>query len=165
MAENKVTEQSAPALEWGKMHEATAIAEYTMETGRDVKPAPFVNLDGWPIGASPDGLVGDDGLIEVKCPYSMGGFSRYVSDGYESAKDQVQGQMWITGRAWCDFVAYDPRNAEFRQLHVVRVERHEPYIAELQRKVFAFAQHIIDGTDPEGSKFHDPMSDQPINLF
>lgn len=150
------TEQTAPALEWGKTYERRAIANYSLATGLDYEPAPFMRLAGdLPIGASCDALIGDDGLAEAKCPYSMDGFDRYVRDGVGSVKWQALGQLWVTGRAWCDVVIYDPRRAEHFQLHIVRLvaAEHADDLALLRLKVTAFSRHLLDGTEPEGSKF------------
>ena len=149
------TEQSAPALEWGKLHERKALAIYSLETGRDHEPAPFLRLEGAPIGASCDAFVGVDGLAEAKCPYSMDGFDRYVRDGVGSVKWQALGQLWVSDRDWCDVVIFDPRRAEYDQLHIVRLDRSD-YAADielLQARVIEFAQYLVAGTEPQGAKF------------
>jgi len=150
------TETTAAALQWGKDYEARALATYTIETGNDCRPAPFMRLDpSIPIGASCDAFVGDDGLAEAKCPYSMDGFDRYVREGVGSVKWQALGQLWITGRQWCDVVIFDPRRAEDDRLHVVRIYRHDyadDFFAMMKR-VREFADHLVNGTEPQGAKF------------
>lgn len=94
-------------------------------------------------GASPDGLVGDDGLVEIKCP----GTAKHISTLRGASIDgkyitQMQVQMACTGREWCDFVSYDPRLPVEMQLHVRRVERDSQYIDEIEREVIAFLGEV-----------------------
>ncbi len=77
------------------------------------------------IGVSPDGLVGDDGLIEVKCPFADNNHLQALLDPmytYEQYQWQVQGMLWVTGRSWCDVVTYDDRWKKSMQLAIARVE-------------------------------------------
>lgn len=87
------------------------------------------------VGMSPDGLVGDDGLLEIKCPEAMAKHLEALRSGSHAVEYrwQVQGQMWIAERAWCDVVSYDPRFPEGLRLAITRVNRDEPAIAELER--------------------------------
>jgi putative phage-type endonuclease len=94
-------------------------------------------------GASPDGLVGDDGMVEIKCPNTathietlLGGT---VADKYLK---QVQFQMACTGRAWNDFVSYDPRLPETMRLFVQRVPRDEAMIAEIEAEIVSFLAEV-----------------------
>ena len=99
------------ATEWGVANEAGAIKEYEMETGVTVKPAGFYTHMHW-LGASPDGLVGEEGLIEVKCPYSLRHekspvpFKPLALQMHYYA--QIQIQLFITGRPWCHFYQWTP---------------------------------------------------------
>ena len=101
------------AMVWGTDHEPEALELYELVTGNDVELSGFHQY-GDHAGGSPDGLIGDDGMIEIKCPYSS---KNHIEYGLiESAKDlppayfwQMQMNMMITGREWCDFVSYDPR--------------------------------------------------------
>ena len=95
--------------------------------------------------ASPDGLVGDDGCLEIKCPITATHISTLL--GEEVAKkyyDQMQWQMACTGRSWCDFVSYDPRMPEGLQLFVKRVPRNDKYLAELEGEVVQFLKEVDD---------------------
>jgi putative phage-type endonuclease len=75
------------------------------------------------IGSSPDGLVGDDGLIEIKCPKWNTHFSLIASGGYNTAyRWQIQGQLFLTGRKWCDFVSFCPDFPDHKMLYICRVE-------------------------------------------
>ena len=93
------------ATEYGNANEDLARAAYEMETGSAVKPAGFVPFEDWS-GASPDGYVGDDGLIEIKCPF---GLRKDLNPVFKSIEDQphyyaqIQVQLFFTGRQWCDF--------------------------------------------------------------
>jgi putative phage-type endonuclease len=110
------------ATEWGTNNEAGAVIEYEMETGNTVKPCGFYKFEDW-LGASPDGLVGDQGLIEVKCPYSM----RKGEGRFKTAKEQMhyyaqmQIQLFITRRTYCDFYQWSPSST---------VLEHVPYDPE-----------------------------------
>ena len=86
------------------------------------------------VGVSPDGLVGDDGLVEIKCPMAMAKHLAALRAGDHATeyKWQIQGQMWVAEKAWCDAVSYDPRYPQGLQLAITRVERDEKAIAELE---------------------------------
>ena len=165
IAEGIFSELDVPATRWGKLMEPRACSLFTMETGIDCEVVPFQRLPGLPIGASPDRFTSDGGMLEAKACYAPDRFGRYLVDGYKSAKPQVQGGLSITNRPHCWFIFFDPTRPEYDQLGIIKVERDEPYIAALMARVHTFARHLIDGTEPEGAKFHDPMSDQPIILF
>jgi hypothetical protein len=81
---------------------------------------------------SPDGLLGDAGLVELKCPASQHKhLSRCWPPSTSEYRWQLQGQLWVTGRQWVDAVSYDPRFPEHLRLAIVRVTRDEKAIAEL----------------------------------
>jgi putative phage-type endonuclease len=77
------------------------------------------------VGASMDGLVGSDGLVEFKCPDNQDKHVQALRDGShaDEYRWQIQGQLWVSGRAWCDAVSYDPRFPEGLQLAIKRVVR------------------------------------------
>lgn len=94
-------------------------------------------------GCSPDGLVGEEGLIEIKCMSSKNAVETLISGKAPSKYiPQMQTQMAVTGRKWCDFVSFDPRLPEDLQLFVVRVERDDEYIANLEEEVSAFLKEV-----------------------
>lgn len=107
-------------MERGHQLEAEARNSYEIETGNTVEQIAFAELDEM-IGASPDGLVGEDGLIEIKCPSDVV-YTRYLYTGDVDPKyyAQMQMQMYVTGRKWCDYVVYNP-NFE-RSIVIKRVE-------------------------------------------
>lgn len=93
------------ATEYGNNNEDNARRAYEMETGNTVEPAPFVSHAEW-FGASPDGFIGDDGLLEIKCPFGKRKDEKPVFDSLEDQPHyyaQVQVQLFVTGRDWCDF--------------------------------------------------------------
>src|SRR5690606_19246603 len=98
------------AMAWGIENEELARLEYTLTTGNETKTTGFWLHDELDAGASPDSFVNHDGLLEIKCPNTATHIetleSKRVPRQYFA---QVQGQMWITGRKWTDFVSFDPR--------------------------------------------------------
>jgi putative phage-type endonuclease len=96
-------------------------------------------------GASPDGLVGEDGLIEIKCPLATTHTDTIISGEAPSKYiSQMQWQMACTGRKWCDFVSFNPDFPENLQLFVVRVERDDTLIKELEDGVKKFLSEVDD---------------------
>jgi putative phage-type endonuclease len=121
---------SNAAMEWGTEQEPHARAMYTLITGADVVESGIVTNSDIPgVGASVDGLVSDDGLVEIKCP-NTATHLQYVADGKAPAKyrAQIQGQMWVAARAWCDFMSYDPRIPSVKSIFIKRVMRDDEYI-------------------------------------
>jgi len=88
--------------------EQEALQAYANRTGVEIQRTGFMKLNDW-VGCSPDGLIGSDGLIEVKCPLATTHLW-YIADNKLPApyKSQVQGQLYVTGRQWCDFISYHP---------------------------------------------------------
>ena len=105
------------AMQWGIDHEDEARARYAIETGELVDLVGFIKHPNvqW-LGASPDGLVGNDGLIEIKCPapHTHVEYLRLIRRGIvpDDYKPQMLLQLVVTGRQWCDFITYDPRNKQ-----------------------------------------------------
>lgn len=97
-------------------------------------------------GASVDGLVGDDGSIEIKCFLAPSKLAPILLDGdIGDCVDQVQGGMWVTGRRWTDFVLYCPALACVgRDLTILRIERDDNYIAEMERDLLEF-NRLVEG--------------------
>lgn len=142
------------AMQWGIDHEDEARAIYATITGKEVAETGLVKHATAKAGASPDGLVGNDGLIEIKCPNTATHIMTLLS-GTSPKKyyAQMQGQMWITGRKWCDFVSYDPRLDAKRAIYITRVERDDDYIESLENAVLDFLEEVDDLiTQLEGMK-------------
>jgi predicted phage-related endonuclease len=94
-------------------------------------------------GASPDGLVGDDGLLEIKCPNSSTAIDTLLTQTVLGKYiTQMQWQMACTGRKWCDFVSFDPRLPTELQLFVKRVPRDDAYIQMLEKEVVQFLTEL-----------------------
>ena len=132
------------AMEWGVEQEQFACIEY--EAAKNV----FVERTGfwlhptmpW-LGVSPDRLVGDDGLIEVKCPNTTTHLG-YLFDNRIPPEyyKQIQCQLWVTGRQWCDFVSYDPRLPKRNQLLIIRTGRDESLIKEMEAETLQFLSEV-----------------------
>ena len=86
------------------------------------------------VGVSPDGMVGDNGMVEVKCPSAEAKHLDALLKGSHATeyKWQLQGQLWVAERDWVDAVSYDPRWPEKHRIAVVRVERNDEMITELK---------------------------------
>lgn len=120
-------------MERGKELEPQARATYSLLTGNDVQEVGFVRAHG--AGASPDGLIGEDGGLEIKTKLPHLLIECHERDDLPPEhRAQVQGSMWITGRKWWDFAAFWPGLPLFH----VRVERDDDYIADLAAEVQAF---------------------------
>lgn len=132
------------AMAWGTDQEPIARAEYEALQGVFVDEMGFAShptIEN--AGASPDGLVGADGLIEIKCPNTATHIETLLSDEPDNKYiKQMQWQMACTGRSWCDFVSFDPRMPEDLRLFVKRVERDDSLIAELEKEVREFLAEL-----------------------
>jgi putative phage-type endonuclease len=96
-------------------------------------------------GASPDGMVGDDGLIEIKCPNTATHIDTLLSQTVPGKYNtQMQFQMACTGRKWCDFVSFDNRLPEELQLFVMRVPRDEVFIRLIEAEIVQFLAELDD---------------------
>lgn len=135
--------QSA-AMKWGVETEAEARDAYRFYRGTEVEEVGFVDHPVVPLsGASPDGLIGADGLVEIKCPNTATHIATVLGQALPGKyQAQIQWQLACTGRRWCDFVSYDPRLPESVRLFVMRVERDEPRITELISEVSAFLTEV-----------------------
>lgn len=134
------------AMEWGTTNEAEARIAYEFHANQDVAEIGFVDHPTIDMaGASPDGLVGVDGLLELKCPNTSTHIDtllgRSVPDKYIV---QMQWQLACTGRQWCDFASYDPRLPDDMRLFVARIERDTKRIAELETAVTEFLVELDD---------------------
>ena len=132
---------SNAAMEWGTEHESDARIRYEMVNDVSVLLAGFVELSD-EIGTSPDGLVDDEGLLEIKCPNSTTHIETIMSNKVPSQYiPQIQGGMWVAERQWCDFVSFDPRVAAVPCL-CLRVARDQKYIDNLENEVNVFVAEL-----------------------
>jgi putative phage-type endonuclease len=144
IATERLTKSATPhysnsAMQWGVTHEASARIVYEQRRQLQVEETGFIQHKELDAGASPDGLVDWDGLIEIKCPYNSSVHVMTWMDGMpEDHAAQVQGQLWITGRQWCDFISFDPRMPPALQLYVERIGRNDSYIAGLETEIRKF---------------------------
>ena len=131
------------AMAWGTETEPLARMAYEVHSGNFVETVAFIQHPSieW-FGCSPDGLVGE-GLIEIKCPNTVTHID-YLLAGVPPAKyvPQMQTQMACTGRLWTDFVSYDPRLPPELQLFVVRLDRDEAYIQQIEDEVKQFLDEV-----------------------
>lgn len=128
------------AMIHGTETEPEARRAYEFFVDRDVQQIGFVPHPSIEMaGASPDGLVADDGLLELKCPNTATHIETLLSGTVpDKYLKQMQFQMACTGRQWCDFASYDNRMPERMRLFVRRVDRDAEAIAEIEREVSAF---------------------------
>jgi putative phage-type endonuclease len=128
------------AMQHGTECEPEARAAFEFYQGVTVKEVAFVphpKIDQ--AGCSPDGLVGDDGLVEIKCPNTATHLDTLLGQAVPSKYEvQMQFQMACTGRQYCDFVSYDPRMPENMRLFIKRLPRDDKRIAELESEIAAF---------------------------
>ncbi len=131
-------------MEWGTEQEPHARAAYSARTGELVEEVGFIDHPRIAnSGASPDGLVGDDGLVEFKCPATATHLDTLLAQTVPGKYiAQMQWQMACTGRAWCDFVSYDPRLPEHLRMFVKRVDRDNDYIKTLEAEVTLFLSEL-----------------------
>jgi putative phage-type endonuclease len=150
----RLTGQAADSFKSGAMQHGTetepmARMAYETETGQMVTEVAMIQHPKIEMaGASPDGLVGEDGLVEIKCPNTSTHIATLMADKAPSGyMAQMQWQMACTGRAWCDFVSFDPRMPEDMQLFIKRVPRDEKLIAEYEAEVIKFLAEVQETVD------------------
>ncbi len=134
------------AMRWGIAKEPDARSAYCLLYDVDIRQVGFVVHPQIALsGCSPDGLIGGDGLIEIKCPYTATHIKTLrtgnIDGGYIT---QMQWQMACTGRQWCDYVSFDPRLEPRMQLFVKRVRRDGAVIAIYEREVMQFQRELDD---------------------
>ena len=135
---------SNAAMEWGTQTEPQARVAYEVDTNNFVDQIAFIDHSSikW-FGCSPDGLVSDKGLLEIKCPSSSQHWEYFkAKKPPQKYFIQMQAQLAVTNRDWCDFVSFDPRMPERSQLLVVRVDRDEAFIAEMEAEIKKFLDEV-----------------------
>ncbi len=136
---------SDAAMAHGVEQEPFARAAYEAAKGVMVDQVAFVNHPTIEMaGASPDGLVNDDGLVELKCPMSHTHLESLLGGLDDQYKVQVQWQMACTGAKWTDLCSFDPRFPAELQLVIKRFERDDAYIATLEKEVIKFLAELDD---------------------
>lgn len=129
--------------EWmarGSTLEKDAVAFYQLQRDMETKPVGFMTNDAGTIGASPDQLVEEEGQMEIKCPKPgvHVGYLLQAGETYETYKVQVQGQLWISGRQWCDVVSYNP----IMPMALFRINRDESFILAMAPVIEAFSAKL-----------------------
>ncbi|KQU96817.1 exonuclease [Ensifer sp. Root31] len=158
---------SNAAMAWGTEQEPEARKTYEFYRDTDVVQVAFVSH---PVigdsGASPDGLVDVDGLLEIKCPETHTHIETLLNKEVPSKYvTQMMWQMACTGRKWCDFVSYDPRLPESMRFFCRRVHRDDALIAELERDVVAFLNEVRGKVIELRRLYEEPKADAPAELL
>jgi putative phage-type endonuclease len=132
------------AMQWGTETEPLARISYEVAQNVLVDEVGFVPHPSIIMaGASPDGLVGDDGLLEIKCPNTATHIETLLSQTVPGKYNtQMQFQMACTGRSWCDFVSFDNRLPAELQLFVKRVPRDNMYIRLMEEEIVKFLNEL-----------------------
>lgn len=161
------------AMQWGVDNEAAAREAYAFAEAVTVTEVGFVDHPALEMsGASPDGLVGDDGLLEIKCPITATHIETLLSGKVpDKYLTQIQWQLGCTNRKWCDYVSYDPRLSEEKRLFVKRVHRDAERIAELEAEVGKFLAEVEDtiarlnAAYPAANDLSDFVSDEKVAML
>lgn len=132
------------AMDWGTEKEPQARAAYQFEQGVLVRQVGFVTHPEIAMtGASPDGLVGEDGLVEIKAPNTSTHVATLLGQSVPGKYvTQVMWQLACTDRQWCDFASFDPRLPGSMQLWIKRIERDDALIVELEEQVQEFLHEL-----------------------
>lgn len=135
-----------PHIERGLEYEPVAIQAYERFTNRSVHSSQeWIAFKDKPFGCTPDGLVGDDGMIEVKCPTSSNHLKNILSNAQlKDYEPQMQFSLGVTGRAWCDFISYDDSAPDGLKLHVHRLMRDDEMIATLFERAKALHKRAVE---------------------
>ena len=135
---------SNAAMEWGTQTEPQARVAYEVRTNNFVDQLAFVDHPSiaW-FGCSPDGLVSDRGLVEIKCPNSSTHWEYFkAKKAPNKYVIQMQAQMAVTGRDWCDFVSFDPRMPDRSQLLIAQVPRDPEFILFMETEIKQFLSEV-----------------------
>lgn len=132
------------AMQWGTEKEPDARSAYEFLSNADVVQIGFAQHPRIAMsGASPDGLIGDDGLVEIKCPQTATHIETLIGQAVPAKYvTQMNWQMACTGRKWCDYISFDPRMPPSMQLFVSRLSRDDAVIADLERTVIEFIAEL-----------------------
>jgi putative phage-type endonuclease len=152
------------AMSWGTEKEPEARSAYEFMRDAEVVEIGFVQhptiKDS---GASPDGLVGEHGMVEIKAPLTATHIDTLIGKAIDKKYVvQMQWQMACACRAWCDFVSYDPRLPAAMQLFVQRVRRDDVMIADLEKSIRAFLAELDEKIAKLNSIYGAP---EPTNLL
>jgi putative phage-type endonuclease len=155
----------SPAMQHGIDHEASAREAYCQHMLCAVDEIGFVDHPSieW-AGASPDGLIGDDGLVEIKCPGTATHIETLLGGSIpEKYRLQMLFQMACTGRQYCDFVSYDPRLPDSMRLYVQRLPRDGGEIDRIERETVTFLTEVDETVQRLRSRYDSDLRDQLSN--
>lgn len=125
----------------GTETEPEARSHYELMEGVMVEQVGFVTLND-DVGCSPDGFVGEDGLVEIKCPKNRTQYNRFLAGVFPKEYNaQVQFLLWVTGREWCDFISFASDMMAMKYFKI-RVMRDEEYIETLEKEVDKFVTEL-----------------------
>jgi len=149
ITQTKAEFYSNAAMQWGTEQEPFARAAYEAHTGQMVEEVGFIpHPEIEAAGASPDGLVGDDGMVEIKCPSSSTALEVWLTHSQGGnpvdAKyyAQMQWQMRCAARAWCDYLVFDARMPTKAQLFIYRVNRDDAWLKVAEEEVTTFLAEL-----------------------
>ncbi len=126
-------------MEWGNLMEDEARETYSLISENEVEQVGFCLADNGLWGCSPDGLSGNDGLVEIKCPLPSTQVERLIKGKFPTTYvQQVQGQLFVTGKKWCDFISYYPGIAPF----IIRVFPDEKFQELLKAELNSFCEDL-----------------------
>jgi hypothetical protein len=131
------------SMEWGIETESQARDTYARISGNNVDQVTFITHKTIKAGYSPDGLVGSDGALEIKCPNSTTHI-KTVQERKTPSKHtpQIQGGLWLSEREWMDFVSFDPRCHSQEDYLCIRIYRDEGYIKHLKSELLRFNDEL-----------------------
>ena len=140
---------ATPAMARGSELEPLARAAYEGKTGAFVDECGLILSDDGRLGYSPDGLIGNDGLIEIKCPSNSRKISTiWLTGDVSEYIHQMQGGMMLTGRKWCDFIMFDPSLEPVnKHLYIKRIERDDAFIEDMRSKLTEFLSVVDSHVD------------------
>ncbi len=156
----------------GQEREPFARRAYEARTGELVEAVSLIKTDDEAFGYSADGFVGDDGLIEIKCPGTpdvVGNVWENPAKAHEDYIDQINGGLWITGRKWCDLVVYFPELASVgKDLFIKRIYRDDEAINALEADLVDFHRIVrrklaILRGEPSSDAADPPWGTEPMN--
>jgi hypothetical protein len=142
-------------MQWGIEREPEAREAYALSTFATIEQVGFVDHPTiGNFGCSPDGLVEDEGMIQIKCPSTKVHVSTLLGSPISSNYlTQIQVEMACTGRKWSDYVSYDPRVPEPMRLFVKRIHRDDILITKLEKQAIVFLQELDEMLEALKSKF------------
>jgi hypothetical protein len=130
-------------MQRGTVIERKARAFYELQRDCTVEEVGLVTTDDDRVGYSPDGLVGTDGLVEIKVPAAGNHVGFLLGDAGDKYKVQIQTGLWVAERAWLDFTSYNPDLPSV----IVRFERDEKFIALIAQGVAQFHEYMAEAKE------------------